>query len=578
MHGRSISVACFALAILIGARPSDAALADEAKLPHRHMIAAANPLAAEAGLAVLRDGGSALDAAIAAQMVLNLVEPQASGIGGGALLLYYDAASKNVSAWDGRETAPAAAGPDLFLDHDGKPLGSREARIGGRAVGVPGLLRMLETAHKVHGKLPWDRLFVYAAKLAETGTPVPRRLAAASASDAANLVHQAAAAATLLQPDRTPLPVGAVFTNRPLADTLRAVAAGGADAVLTGAVAAEIATAVRTDANPGLLTADDLAAYVPRQRTPVCGPYRDRRICGFGPPSAGGVTILQTLAFLSHFDMPALSAPPGGTWNTDAAQYLTEAARLAHADRRMYLADSDRVPVPVRGLLANDYLTVRAQLINRDHAIAVPTAGNPSWDGADHPPLSVAPPQPEHGTSDIAVIDDGGNAVSMTTSVNDVFGSRLMVRGFLLNDQLTDFSAQPERDGRPIANRVGPGKRPRSAMSPTFVFDSTGKLELVVGSAGGGDIIAYVTQAIVEMLDFNHSPQDALASPHIATTGNAALLEKDTVAASLAPALRARGQQVSIVPLDSGSVAIRVTPGGFLGGADPRRDGVAIGD
>lgn len=539
-----------------------------------HMIAAAHPLAAAAGLAILRGGGSAVDAAIAAQMVLTLVEPESSGIGGGAFALYYDAASGQMSSWDGRETAPAAAGADLFLDHDGKPMDFYQAGIGGRAVGVPGTLRMLEALHHAHGRLPWERLFADAIQLAEGGFPVSRRLSASIAADAQHLKREPAAAAYFLGPDGAPWPEGHVLVNKPLAETMRAVAAGGADALHRGPLAAEIATAVRADANPGLLTADDLAAYRAKERAPLCGGYHAHRICGMGPPSSGASTVLQTLGLLSHFDLGSFD--PHGP---DAAYLIVEAERLAYADRAMFLADSDFVRIPLRGLLDPDYLTNRAQLIDLDHANPAPRAGNPAWDlPTVGPPQAPALAQQEHGTSHISVIDDAGNAISMTTTVQDAFGSRLLVRGFLLNNELTDFAFVPQRDGRAVANRLEPGKRPRSSMAPTLVFDEMGHLQIVVGSPGGGRIIGYVAQALVAMLDFGESPRQAVAEPHVQTLGSTADLEASTGAASLADALEARGQHAAKLPMESGLQAIEVTPSGLVGGADPRREGVALGD
>ena len=567
LHG--LFVLCLGLAVACG----PAGAAEPARAQH-HMIVAAHPLAAAAGLGALRAGGSAVDAAIAAQLVLTLVEPQSSGLGGGAVMLTYDAATRRVSAWDGRETAPAAAGPDLFLAADGQVLGFYEAGVGGRAVGVPGTLRMLEAAHRAQGRLPWERLFGDAIRLAEQGFPVSPRLSAMIAADSPRLSTRAATRALFLSWDNMPPPAGATLTNRLLAETLRTLAAGGADALHRGALAAAIATAVRTDANPGLLTADDLSAYAPKQREPVCAPYRVWVVCGFGPPSSGGPTVLQILGLLAHFDVAVLTHP-AGVPGADAAQLLVETGRLAFADRAMYLADSDFVSVPLRGLLAPDYLTARAQLIDLDHALASVRAGNPDW---QEPNLAPAPPQPEHGTSHISVVDDQGNAVALTTSVQDAFGARLMVGGFLLNNELTDFSFAPSAGGRPVANRVEPGKRPRSSMAPTLVFDRAGRLRFVLGSVGGPRIIGDVAQALVALLDWHADPDIAAAAAHVSTIGDTADLEAGTAAAALGPVLEARGQKVGIFTETSGLGIIALTTDGLAGAADPRREGVAVGD
>jgi len=536
----------------------------------RHMVAAAHPLAAEAGRQILRDGGSAVDAAVAMQMVLTLVEPQSSGIGGGAFLLHYDAASRVVTTWDGRETAPAAARPDLFLAADGTPLRFYDAVLGGRSVGVPGTTRMLEAAHRAHGKLPWAQLIEPAIRLATEGFRVSPRLAAAVAVNAERLRRDPGARAYFFLPDGRPIPEGLMLANPALAETLRAIAAEGADALHRGPIAAEIAAHVRSDPNPGLMTTDDLAAYEAKPRAPVCGPYRTVIVCSMGPPSSGGVAVLQILTLLGHFNMAAL-APD----STDAAHLLAEAGRLAFADRNQYLADADFVPVPVRGLLDPAYLTVRAQLIDRDRALSTPRAGNPPWRSGDLAPHADGV---ENGTSHFAVVDDAGNAVSMTTTVEDAFGSRMMVRGFILNNELTDFSFRPEIDGRPVANAVRGGKRPRSSMAPAIVLDRDGKLLAAVGSPGGARIIPYVAQALVALIDWRLDPQAAVSLPHVVTLGGPVELEADTGAAALKPALEERGHQVIVDAAESGLQVIAVTGEGLAGGADPRREGVALGD
>jgi len=537
----------------------------------RHMIVAPHPLAAEAGLGVLRDGGSAVDAAIAASVMLTLVEPQASGIGGGGLMLTYAAEGRRLQAWDGRETAPAAATPRLFLRPDGQPMSFLAAVEGGRSVGVPGLLRMLEAAHREHGRLPWARLIEPTIRAAERGVPLTQRTSAAIAAAAQALRRDPAARAYFFDDGGNPWPPGHVLANPALAATLRAVAAEGADALHGGPIAAEIVAAVQGNANPGGMTEDDLAGYRAEMREVVCAPYRGRRVCGMGPPTSGGVAIAQILGMLSRFDMASLY--PRGA---EAAHLIAEAGRLAFADRNLYLADDRFVGVPLRGLLDPGYIASRAALIEPVRAIAAPAAGNP--------PLRegrLAPQAREYetGTSHIVVADSSGNAVSLTPTIEAVMGSRIFVRGFLLNNQLTDFAFLPEQNGRPVANRVEPGKRPRSSTSPTIVLDALERPEILAGSAGGSRIIGHVAQTLVALLDWGMTPAEAVALPRIGVNGTGPVeIEAGTSAVALVPALQAMGHRTDVRENNSGLSVIRITPSGMLGAADPRRDGVALGE
>jgi gamma-glutamyltranspeptidase/glutathione hydrolase len=536
----------------------------------RQMVAAAHPLAAQAGLEVLRAGGSAVDAAVAIQMVLTLVEPQSSGIGGGAFLMHFAAAANTTTSWDGRETAPAAATADLFL-RDGRPMPFYDAVLGGRSVGVPGVVRMLEAAHRQHGKRPWAELIAPAIRLAEEGFEVSPRLAAAIRNDAERLRRHESTRGYFLDAQNAPLAAGARLRNAALAETLRAIAAQGADALHRGPIAAEIVRLVTQDPNPGAMTMDDLAFYVPRERAPVCGTYRLHRLCGMGPPSSGGVAVLQILGVLEHFHLAPMD--PRGA---DTAHLLAEAGRLAFADRNRFLADADFVPVPVRGLIDPGYITLRAQLVSLDRAIDAPRAGNPPWRQAVlHAPHDDGI---ENGTSHFAVLDMDGNAVSMTTTVEDAFGARLMARGFILNNELTDFAFVPAADGRPVANRVQGGKRPRSSMAPFLVFNPDGSLRGAVGSPGGARIIGYVARTMVGLIDFGLDPQAAIALPHVVTLGGAVELEEGTPMIALQQPLEARGHRVMVRELNSGLQAIWRTPAGIQGGADPRREGVVVGD
>lgn len=554
----------------------------------RHMAAAANPLAAEAGREILRAGGSAVDAAIAMQAVLTLVEPQSSGIGGGAFLLHWD--GKRVQAFDGRETAPMAADENLFMTPQGRAMSFYDAVVGGRAVGAPGVLRMLELAHRQHGKLPWPRLFEPAIRLAENGFAISPRLHALIASDR-HLARNPAAAAYFFNADGTPKPVGTVLKNPQLAETLRAIAQGGADAFYRGPIAADIVAAVRGHAtNPGLLAESDLANYQAKEREPVCTDYRKWRVCGMPPPSSGGIAVAQMLGVLASHDIAA--APPLAFTHEprpEAVHLFSEAGRLAFADRSVYVADSDFVPVDVAALTSPAYLAERAKLIG-EKSMGRATAGTPPGAG-----VAFAPdPSPyRQSTSHVSVVDAQGRAVAMTTSIEDQFGARQMVRGFLLNNQLTDFSFLPREgdgkggvraNGKPIANRVQAGKRPRSSMAPTLVFDrASGELVATLGSPGGSLIINYVAKVLVATLDWELDVQQAVAMPNFGSRNGPTELEDGRVGEALLEALKARGHQTRLMPMTSGLQAIvrvRLPDGrhGWAGGADPRREGVALGD
>ena len=531
------------------------------------MVAAANPLAAQAGLEILRAGGSAVDAAIAASLVLNLVEPQSSGIGGGAFLLHYDGRSGDIAAYDGRETAPAAATPQLFLRPDGEPMDFWEAVVGGRSVGVPGLVRMFELAHAAHGRLPWARLFAPAIRLAEEGFAVSPRLHALIAGDD-YLMTDPAAAAYFHDPSGAPLAVGTRLHNPAFAETLRHLARDGADAFYTGPVAEAIVAAVHGAArNPGQLSLADLAGYTAKKRAPVCAPYRTWRVCGMPPPTSGGVAVLQILGILEGFDLPALAPDSAAAWHL-----IAEASRLAFADRNRFLADADFEPVPVGDLLDPAYLARRRALISPDASLGEAQPGLPTQNGAM--PVQHAPPS----TSHLSVVDADGNAVSMTASIESAFGARLMAAGFMLNNELTDFSFRPEADGRPVANRVAPGKRPRSSMSPTLVLDARGKLALAVGSPGGSRIIGYVVKSLVAALDWGLDIQAAIDLPNVVNRNGATDVEEGEASSALAAGLAALGHEVTVRPLTSGLHGIAVSADGLSGGADPRREGVALGD
>lgn len=545
----------------------------------KYMVAAANPLATEAGYQVLRAGGTAVDAAIAVQMVLTLVEPQSSGIGGGAFLMHFD--GETVKAFDGRETAPAASSEKMFYTAEGKAMSFYDGVVGGRSVGTPGVLRMLELAHKQYGRLPWASLFSPAIKLAEEGFAVSPRLNTMLETDQ-HLKKDSVAAAYFYDRDGNPWPVGHVLKNPELAKVLRAIAMGGADAFYRGQIARDIETKVKGHpANPGLLTAADIAGYQAKVRVPVCTDYRTWTVCGMPPPSSGGIAIAQMLGILETRDIRSF-APKDGMLNADAIHLFSEAGRLAYADRGRYVADTDFVPLPgnsVKPLLDKKYLAERAALITEKSMgqakFGVPPA-TAFARGADNSPDLPS-------TSHISIVDAYGNAISMTTTIEDAFGSRQMVRGFLLNNQLTDFSFDPADANGPIANRVQPGKRPRSSMAPTLVFEKgTKKLVLSTGSPGGSAIINYVAKVLVGTMDWGLNVQQAISLPNFGSRNGPTELEQGRVPDSVVEQLKAKGHNVRLMEQTSGLQGImRTTIHGeemWFGGADPRREGIVKGD
>ncbi len=544
----------------------------------RFAVAAANPLATDAGNQVLKAGGSAVDAAIAVQMVLTLVEPQSSGIAGGTFLMHWN--GRAVEAFDGRETAPAAATENLFLKPDGKPMTFYEGVIGGRSVGTPGTLRMLEMAHKQYGKLPWATLFEPAILLAEQGFRVSPRLNTLLREDQ-YLRNDPTARAYFYKPDGTPHDVGTVLRNPELAAVLRAVARRGPDAFYTGDVARDIVAKVRSHAtNPGLLSEGDLAAYQPKKREALCSDWRQYRLCGFPPPSSGALAVTQILTMLDNA-MPPQPTPPlaDGLPNADFLHNYTEASRLAFADRNLYVADPDFVSPPAgswHSLLDPAYLRERAALIGPRSM----KMGAPGTPGGVKVGLAPMPDQIEHGTSHVSIVDAQGNAISMTTTIEDQFGARQMVRGFMLNNELTDFSFAPrDANGQPIANRVQPGKRPRSSMSPMLVFDkASGQLVMSAGSPGGALIIHYTAKTLLGSLGWGLNAQQAVSLPNFGSTNGPTLLETQRFPAATIEALKARGHEVREMTMTSGLQAIQRTPTGWFGGADPRREGVVAGE
>ncbi|WP_434701205.1 gamma-glutamyltransferase [Pseudomonas sp. D1-36] len=555
----------------------------------KHMAAAANPLAAQAGREMLRRGGSAIDAAIAMQAVLTLVEPQSSGIGGGAFIVLWD--GKAVRTYDGRETAPAGATEKLFIQADGKPMPFTAAQIGGRSVGTPGVLRALELAHRKHGRLKWATLFEPAIVLAEQGFRISPRLHSMIAADA-SLPGSPDMAAYFLNADGSPKAVGTLLKNPALAGVLKRIANEGPNALYEGPVAEEIVAKVQSHANPGSLSLSDLKGYAARERAPLCTDYKRWQVCGMAPPSSGGIAVAQILGTLENLEQrdgltalaalkPIKSTKPAGIEPLpEAVHMISEAERLAYADRALYVADQDFVPVPVKGLVDPTYLASRASLIGpRSMGVAKPGTppGIQMAFAPDRSPLRIS-------TSQVVAVDDQGGAVSMTTTVESAFGSHLMVQGFMLNNQMTDFSFIPEENGRKVANRVEPGKRPRSSMAPTLIFDrQSGEWLAAVGSPGGSQIIEYVAKSVIGLLDWDLDPQAAINLPNFGSRNGHTELEQGQFSPGSVQALKDKGHTVGEIDMTSGTQAIiRVRDGqgksSLAGGADPRREGQALGD
>lgn len=541
----------------------------------KFMVAAANPIATEAGYEVLKKGGSAIDALVAVQTMLGLVEPQSSGLGGGAFVVYYDAKSQIITTFDGRETAPLAATPELFQDENGTPLKFYDAVVGGRSVGTPGTVKLLGDLHKEYGQLSWKSLLKPAEKLAKDGFTVSPRLAGAIANDQEKLSRYPDTKAYFFHKDGSPLIAGDVLKNPAYAKSIKTIAKKGANAFYTGDIAENIVAKVQgIEDNPGVLALDDFQVYRVKERPAVCMPYKQYEICGMGPPSSGALTVGQILGITKHFDLASM-----GPDSADAWQIIGDASRLAFADRGRYMADTDFVPLPT-GLLEENYLAQRAALIQQGKALESVSAGEPSWENAIVLADDISIEFPS--TSHISIMDGEGNAVSVTTTIENGFGSRVMSNGFLLNNELTDFSFRTHKDGYPIANRLEPGKRPRSSMSPTIVLKD-GKPYLILGSPGGSRIIGYVAKTLIAHLEWGMDIQTAISLPNMLNRFGTYDLEKGTTAERFQAPLEAMGFKVSVRDLNSGLQGIVV--GDFAtsnqhlsGGADPRREGIVLGD
>ncbi len=535
-----------------------------------YMVASANPYATQAGFEVLEAGGNAFDAAVAVQLTLGLVEPQSSGLGGGAFMVLWDAEDQKLWAIDGRETAPKAATPELFLDDKGEPLQFMDAVVGGRSVGTPGTPALLAAVHERFGSKPWAELFQSSIALADKGFEVTDHMSQQIADSAESLQRFEATRNYFFTEAGEPLPAGFLRKNPEYANTLRLLAEKGVAPFYFGEIGEDIVKTVQNAKdNPGVLAMDDLNSYKVISRDTVCVPYRQFEVCGMGPPTSGGLTVGQILGMLNHYDLATL-----GPDNPESWRLFGDASRLAFADRGRYIADADFVDVPVKELVNSHYLEQRAQLLSGNQALETVEPGDPvagaaaKW--ADDAALELP------STSHFVIVDKKGNIVSMTTTIENGFGSRLMTRGFLLNNELTDFSFKPEKNGVPVANRVEPGKRPRSSMSPSIVFKE-GKPYMAVGSPGGARIIGYVAKTLVAHIDWGMDMQQAIALPHKFNGFGTYDLEENTSAVDMKDALEGMGYKTKVRNLNSGLHGIVITEDGLEGGADPRRDGTVLG-
>lgn len=534
------------------------------------MVTAANPLATQAGANILKQGGNAIDAMITTQLMLGLVEPQSSGIGGGAFLVYWDAKQKKLTTYDGRETAPLAATPQLFQDEQGQPMQFYDAVVGGRSVGTPGVVKLMWETHQKYGKLKWEQLFEPVIQVAQKGFAISPRLATLISKDAKRLSRFPATKAYFFNPDGSAKKQGTILKNPAYANTLSSIANHGADAFYKGKIARDIVNTVKSaQGNPGVLAQQDFDTYKVKQREPVCSAYQSYDICGMGPPASGALTVNQILTMTQEFDLQTWGPESAKSW-----QVIADASLLAFADRGMYMADEDFVPMPTQGLVDSEYLKQRAKLITPGKALESVSAGSPPWSYArqQSPDESIELPS----TSHFNIVDKEGNVVSMTASVENAFGSRLMTNGFILNNELTDFSFRTHNNGKPIANRLEPGKRPRSSMAPTIILKD-GKPYMAIGSPGGSRIIGYVAQAIIAHTQWGMDIQQAINQAHVLNRFGTLDIEQGTSAEDLKPELERMGFEIKVGDLNSGLHAILINGRQLEGAADPRREGTAIG-